>query len=184
MICIEKCYLAKGIFWPRSGTVNLTILMLALSLSFQRLALADDQTVSDCSTVKVYVRTIEASDPIKTESGNASTASIDSELTDLQSKLARLPFRSFRLISSRQEELVLKKRDTLSLPNGQTLSFRPIYTDHSRVGLWLSWRDKSGTDILNTRLHFDSDDSVLTGTDSATEGGLILAIKAEPVPNK
>jgi hypothetical protein len=49
--------------------------------------------------------------------------------------------------------------------------------------MWLSWKDTDGSDILNTRVHFDSDDSVLTGTDYPDNEGRILAIRAIKPPS-
>lgn len=144
--------------------------------------LAEDR-VEEASDVKIFVRTIEATDPIKTESSNETDESvvrIDQGLKDLQPKLMQLPFSSFKLLASKEEQVSLRKRETLHLPNGQSLALRPMYMDHKRVGVWLNWKDTGGADILNTRIHFDADDSVLTGTDCSHDSGLILAIKAVP----
>ena len=134
--------------------------------------------------MKVFVRTIEAKGLVEgDEQGEADQTppSIDADLSDLRSKLENLPFSAYRLISSREEQISLMKRDVIHLPNGQSLAFRPVYMEGRRVGLWLSWRDNSGADILDTRIHFDTDESVLTGTDATNDSGLILAIKAVPV---
>jgi hypothetical protein len=146
-------------------------------------ALAEDR-VEEASDVKIFVRTIEATDPIETESSNETNESvvrIDQALRDLQPKLMQLPFSSFKLLASKEEQVSLRKRETLHLPNGQSLALRPMYMDHKRVGVWLNWKDTGGADILNTRIHFDADDSVLTGTDCPLNAGLILAIKAVPI---
>jgi hypothetical protein len=128
--------------------------------------------------VKVVVRTIQATGPRASSSGQAQTTSLDDSLADLKPQLALLPFSAFHLISSKEEEISLKKRESFRLPNGQTLTFRPMYMEKERVGLWLSWKDTDGSDILNTRIHFDADDSVLTGTDYQDNEGRILAIRA------
>jgi len=106
---------------------------------------------------------------------------IDSSLADLRPKLAQLSFTSFRLLCSKQERISLMHKAVIHLPRGQSLAFRPVYMDNKRVGLWLNWKDANDGDILNTRIHFDTDDSVLTGTDSSHNSGLILAIKAVPL---
>jgi hypothetical protein len=61
--------------------------------------------------------------------------------------------------------------------------FRPIYMDQRKVGLWLNWKDRDGSQILNTRVHFNSQDTVLTGTDCSHNEGMILAIKAIEIPH-
>lgn len=134
--------------------------------------------------VKLVVRTIHASGARGGEAQQASgesTISVENSLTDLKPKLAMLPFTSFRLISQREEEISVKKKESIQLPNGQTLAFRPMYMDKERVGMWLSWKDTDGSDILNTRIHFDADESVLTGTDYRDNEGRILAIRATKI---
>jgi len=139
----------------------------------------------DSASVNIFVRAIQASEPIKGEPNAPSelqAPSVAPELADISAKLAQLPFSSFTLLTTKNESHVIKKRETMKLPNGQSLTFRPMYMDNKRVGLWLNWREADGSEILNTRVHFDSDDTVVTGTDCAGDRGLILAIKAVPAP--
>jgi hypothetical protein len=131
--------------------------------------------------IKLVVRTIHASgarDSGAQESAGDPKISVENTLTDLKPKLSLLPFTSFRLISQKEEEISVKRKDSIQLPNGQTLAFRPMYMDKERVGMWLSWKDTDGSDILNTRIHFGADESVLTGTDYRDNEGRILAIRA------
>jgi len=144
-------------------------------------AFADETPVSESNQVRVFVRTIQASDPLDANAVADHSVAVDQNLSDLRVKLSSLPFKSFRLISSKEEDLCLRRKETMHLPNGQSLAFRPMYMDEQRVGLWLSWKDESGSDILNTRIHFNTADSVLTGTDASPDTGLILAIKAVPI---
>jgi hypothetical protein len=130
--------------------------------------------------VTVFVRAIEATEP-RGEHEMGASQRIEPALSDLAPKLSQLAFTSFRLLTSKHAQLSLRKRESLTLPNGHTLAFRPVYLEQSRVALWLSWRDPTGIDILNTRIHFDADDAVLTGTDSTHNSGFLLAIKAVPV---
>ena len=139
----------------------------------------------DSASVNIFVRAIQASEPIKGEPSAASELQaprVAPELADISAKLGQLPFSSFTLLSTKNESHVIKRRETMKLPNGQSLTFRPMYMDNKRVGLWLNWREADGSEILNTRVHFDSDDTVVTGTDCAGDKGLILAIKAVPLP--
>lgn len=140
-----------------------------------------DSAGPDGSTITLSVRTIQATEPTDEDKPQPSTARsirLDSEIRDLEPKLAQLPFGKFQLIAAKQEAITLKARDSLQLPNGQSLVFRPLYVDEKKVGLWLNWREQDGSEILNTRVHFDAADSVLTGTDCSHDKGLILAIKA------
>src|SRR5688572_19031230 len=90
---------------------------------------AFSQELTDSDAVKVYVRTIKACDGFDSQKVSAlvDTPRIDPELNDLKGKLLQLPFRSYRLLAAREAELTLKRRDILSLPNGQLLFFRPVY---------------------------------------------------------
>jgi hypothetical protein len=131
--------------------------------------------------VKLVVRTIHASGARGSEAQEAPSdtkISVENSLTDLKPKLVMLPFTSFRLISQKEEEISVKKKESIQLPNGQTLALRPMYMEKERVGMWLSWKDTDGSNILNTRIHFDADESVLTGTDYRDNEGRIIAIRA------
>ena len=135
---------------------------------------------ADDTGIKVIIRTIHAvGERAKDAEGVASpSASMDDCLSDLRSKLELLPFSTFKMIARAEDKISLKRRDSIKLPNNQTLAFRPMYMENKRVGMWLSWRDADGSAILNTRIHFDEDDSVITGTDFHENEGRILAIKA------
>lgn len=142
-------------------------------------ALADNSCQG--AKIKLVVRTIHASGSRATgapTSSDAANISVENSLSDLRPKLALLPFASFRLISQKEEEISVKRKESIQLPNGQSLAFRPMYMDKERVGMWLSWKDNDGSDILNTRIHFGADESVLTGTDYRDNEGRILAIRA------
>ncbi len=133
------------------------------------------------TTVVLSVRAIQATAPtagIPENTVHARAPQLDSELKDIEGRLINLPFSNFQLLTSKQETITIKQKNSLQLPNGQKLTFRPMYMDQKKVGLWLHWRDKDGSEILNTRVHFDSNESVVTGTDCAHDQGLILAIKA------
>ena len=161
------------------------IRVLALAAVGLRLAVpltASAEEPCDNSKIKINVRTIHASGARSTtQQGqtNSATVSMEDSLKDLKPKLELLPFSSFHLISQKEEEISVKKKESIKLPNGQTLFFRPMYMDKQRVGMWLSWKDTDGTDILNTRIHFDADESVLTGTDYPDNEGRILAIRTK-----
>jgi len=161
---------------------KLTLSALACTACFLASApISHAQDSCEGAKVKLVVRTIHASGARGGEAQEASSdtkISVENSLTDLKPKLAMLPFTSFRLISQKEEEISVKKKESIQLPNGQTLALRPMYMDKERVGMWLSWKDTDGSNILNTRIHFDADESVLTGTDYRDNEGRILAIRA------
>jgi hypothetical protein len=175
-------------FLPCAPAVSLVFICASLLFRVPT-GLADEENALAHGEIKLSVRAIQASEPLEDtpSSSEAPHASrpihVDSGLVDLQPKLAHLPFNNFRLIASKDETITLKTRDSVQLPNGQSLMFRPIYMDAHKVGLWLNWKDRDGSEILNTRVHFDSQDTVLTGTDCSHNEGLILAIKATSLPS-
>jgi hypothetical protein len=138
---------------------------------------------TECSScpVAVDVRVVRASNPSPSELSLTSQQAarkprIDFRLKDLAAKLQRLPFQSYTVVSVEHRLIPLKKREVIGLSGGQTLTLRPLYVEDKRVGMWLKWQDQNGGDILDTRMHFDFGESVLTGTDNSENGGLILAI--------
>lgn len=139
--------------------------------------------------IKISVRTIhairnsDAAAPADTQAVaiRSEGQRVDAGLMDLEKKFMALPYHYFRLLAAKEEELCVKKKQSLSLPNGQSLSFRPVRMEDKKVGLWISWRDAEGMEILNTRIHFDTDYSVLTGMEESPSTGLILAIKASEI---
>jgi len=162
---------------------SILALIPSILLALTAIPASAEETSQEPGSVIVFVRTIQASEPLDAEeSESAHSPKVPSDLSDIEGKLAQLPFRSFMLLASKSETHSLKKREMMKLPNGQTLVFRPMYMDKKRVGLWLNWRDADDSEILNTRVHFDTDDSVVTGTDCAENKGLILAIKAKAIP--
>jgi hypothetical protein len=163
---------------PRAKTTRRFVALCALGALWLCSYTAHAEESCEHAKVKVVVRTIQATGPRAPSSGQAQTPSLDDSIADLKPQLALLPFSAFHLISSKEEEISLKKKESFRLPNGQTLTFRPMYMEKERVGMWLSWKDTDGSDILNTRIHFDADDSVLTGTDYEDNEGRILAIRA------
>jgi hypothetical protein len=76
----------------------------------------------------------------------------------------------------------VNSQEKVALPNGQSVSVRPMYAESKRMGLWLNWFDNDGSEILNTRVHFDTDDTIVTGTDCPNNEGLLLAITASRNP--
>lgn len=168
---------------PLLAQVIIISLMAAVGGSQLTKAHAADSEQSP-TTVILSVRAIQATAPIERGTNapeQVSAPQLDADLKDIEGRLINLPFSNFHLLTSKQETITIKQKNSLQLPNGQKLTFRPMYMDQKKVGLWLHWRDKDGSEILNTRVHFDSNESVVTGTDCAHDQGMILAIKAVQV---
>ncbi|MBN8550366.1 MAG: hypothetical protein J0M12_13720 [Deltaproteobacteria bacterium] len=151
-------------------------------------ALSEDP-LHETTSLLVHIRTIRASHPIEVEATEHEKSDapapgkvkFDSRIVDLASKLNKLHFRCFKLISSQDEVIPLGKRETLSLVEGNQLTLRPLTLDSKRVGMWLKWQDSSGMQVLDTRMHFDLGESMVTGIDGAADSGLILAIDVQTV---
>ncbi len=139
-----------------------------------------DEIHPESQMVTLSVRTIQASARRVSDISQGAAdrkVRLEGNIGDLKPKLLQLPFDTFQLLATKEENIALMSRDSMQLPNGHTLTFRPIYIDTKRLSIWLHWRDDVGGEILNTRVHFDASDAVLTGTDYAHDRGLILAIK-------
>lgn len=139
--------------------------------------------------VEVLVRSIQAEDRIEETGDTPISIRIDSRLEDLADKLKKLPFRNFSFIGGDRKIVPVLKKGYIALANGQGLTFRPLYaeensTAHKRIGLWLKWQDKSGLDILDTRMHFEEGQNMLLGTDLVANpnNGLILALEVSANP--
>lgn len=164
-------------------------LLLASIISTTNIALAEtahsnagaaQATGSVCHQVLVNVRTLRAVERFdRTPNPGVVAVKIDSRLQDLSSKLRELPFKNFSLLSTEERTIPLKKRETLSLGGGQTLTLRPLYADNDRVGMWLKWKEPDGSDILDTRMHFNFGESMIAGTDNSPSSGVILVIDVQ-----
>ncbi len=134
-------------------------------------------TRSSHEGVVVQVRTVEASgmtpEQVKFRSEDLT---LDRSLEDIRPKLQKLHFKSFRLLGSQSQKVSLMQKATIALVNGQSLTVRPLYISDNRIGMWLKWRDGSGAEILDTRMHFDSGESMITGSEGDFGRGTVLAI--------
>lgn len=133
--------------------------------------------------VRVRVRVIKATEPIAEEGvvGEDGAQVVEPQIQDLASKLEKIDFKQFRMITAVREQIGLKRKTTLSLSDGQALIVRPLYVEDRRTGLWLKWLDRGGAEILDTRMHFECGESLLAGTNHRADAGLILAIDVSPV---
>lgn len=132
----------------------------------------------DLSFVLVNVRAIRASNPVNR---TAAEQTIDARLSDIQSKLKSFEYSRFRMISNQKLQVPLKKRESVNLTEKTTLHVRPLYLEEGRVGMWIKWIDSNSDDVLlDTRMHFNAQESMVTGTNCKNDKALILAISAEP----
>lgn len=134
-------------------------------------------------SVKLKVRLIQAAERIDAHESSVAIR-IDSRLEDLADKLKKLPFRNFNLLLSEGIRVPLMKKESIALIGDQVLHLRPLYCDQEKIGMWLKWSDRSGGEILDTRMHFHPDQSMLVGTDLVNnpKNGLILALEVVEQP--
>ncbi len=125
-------------------------------------------------TVTVSIRAIKAERSEGSSLDREVVAS--SELADIKDKLRRLRYDSLTLIADQKKEVVINEKDSLELAEGHTVYFRPVYKSDQKVCLWLKWRDSTGLNVLDTRLHFDGRETVLTGMSNDDGSGIVLAI--------
>ncbi len=144
---------------------------------------------TDVSSVMVHIRAVRALEKVEPEpvsehsggSGDSDTLQIDTRIRDLADKLEKLHFRNFHLISSQREVVQIGKRQNVALVDGNQLTLRPLTLDDKRISMWIKWQDGSGMQVLDTRMHFDCGESVVTGVEQAADTGLILAIDVSPI---
>ena len=136
---------------------------------------AESQLTPSTGSVVVQVRTIRASER-NNKAKTSQALVVDPRLEDIHEKLAKLGFRKFQQIASQEQNLAFRQKETLNLGDGQTLTLRPLYIEDHRIGMWLKWLDRSGAALLDTRMHFDCGENLLTGTDGNADDGVVLAI--------
>lgn len=206
---MEQCHHSKGLI----GTLALSACLLGIAcVQSAEVALAQDVSIQSfvaqggvaqahvakdrptqlreeqlTSRVLVRVRAVKASEAIEEDRSQEEVSEIprevDTTISDLVPQLKKLHFKTFRLISSEEKIIPPRKKEIIQLVSGNTLLVRPLYSEHEKICLWLKWKDKSGMEVLDTRMHFAPGESLLTGTDSAPDSGLILAINVNPVEN-
>lgn len=182
--------MSDAVHWPMVGWSRLKAFGLVLSvlLSVPAPAWSEDE-VSD---VTLHMRTIKANGAIQQresapraqglaapEAAPSPALEIDGRLADLKSKLSRLPYTNFRLLSTHDVPVLLRRKTTIRLDNGQLLNVRLLYADAERVGMWVRWSDKDGMELLDSRMHFKCDEPVVTGATNTTDSAVILALDVE-----
>ena len=127
----------------------------------------------------VSVRSVGADNQIVTPvvSGPvAETVAVDERISDLREKLKNLNYRHFLLLESTERIVSENQIETVPLYGGHALALKPVRFGRGRIGLWLRWTDERGAEVLNTKMHFDSRESMLAGMEREGNKGVILAI--------
>ena len=131
----------------------------------------------------VRVRSVLAEQPHQSRGGLSTDPSriiVDSELLDIKSKLAKYGYHRFRLLDSEERLVEENTVELIGLSEGHSITVRPVSLPHDRIGLWLRWRDAKGIEVLNTKLKFDSQESMLAGVEGEGRSGRVLAIGVVP----
>jgi hypothetical protein len=161
----------------RYGTRVIALVIFALTFMVAS-ASAEESSENDARThVVVAIRMIEALSPTEPEAkSHVREVLIPDSLQDIGDKLRRLNFAQFNLISTRAQRVPLMQKEKIFLERGQTVVVRPLYVEGNRIGMWIKWKDAAGAEVLDTRMHFDSGENVIAGTENFEQGGLVLAI--------
>lgn len=104
---------------------------------------------------------------------------VDKRLGDISEKLGQLQYQEFHLIAERALTIPVLKRAPVDLVDGHSLVLRPLYVQGRRAGFWLKWQDGNGATVLETRMHVDCGETVVTGTEASDERGLVIAVQAD-----
>lgn len=131
---------------------------------------------------RITIRAVEARIAAPDSRGQ-NRAMVDDRLKDIRTKLEQIErFNQFSMVSSFERVMRLKQVEQIDLIGGQILRIKPVSFNPPRVCLWLRWEDSNGEEILDSRMHFNTADSVLAGMEKESEQeSLILAINAVPV---
>ncbi|MCB0330220.1 MAG: hypothetical protein KDD70_11160 [Bdellovibrionales bacterium] len=138
-------------------------------------------TLSTCDDVRVHVRTLEGLTPVESSEQEQLPISLDKRIEDLRDKLVKLHYQQYRLLAEKSAVVPVSKRRELVLSDGHRLTLRPLYANDERVGVWMKWRDSSGMEVLDSRMHFTCNEHILTGLETNDHRGLILAIQVSPI---
>jgi len=137
------------------GVLLVCVALLALSSS----ASAQSGTSSDSVTLKV--RTLAASGKLSV--GEA--LSLKAKVEDLRPQLEELPFKKYRVLTTRVVTFPKKKKTTVPLRDDERLDLRMHYWKDGRMGLWLHWWGRKGEELLNTRMPLSSEVPIVVGAD-------------------
>lgn len=130
--------------------------------------------------IQVKLRLLQASE--KSMLGFSSfvtDAEVDPQLTDLREQLNVLPFEHFKVLNTEQLSISIRKKTAFTLSNGHKIVLKPLSVEGEQVSLWLKWKDETDQCLLDTRMHFDSSQAMLAGTDHNKDDGLLLAINVK-----
>ncbi len=105
---------------------------------------------------------------------------IPESLAHIKDKLEDLHFKNFNLDSAQSVVLPMQEKRKLTLSNGDDLELEMLYFEDQRVGLWINWHDTSGMQLLDTRMHFDASEIMITGAECEENKGKMLAVRVVP----
>lgn len=137
-------------------------------------------------TVSVQARIIRASEEFKKgefegQSTKKRMRKIDVRIKDLKMKFRQFPFMKFQLVSEQLAQVVLKKKENLTLSDGHKIAVRPLYIEKGRIGMWLKWIDNDGMKVIDSRMHFEKGEPLLTAVETDDNESVILALSVVPV---
>jgi hypothetical protein len=105
---------------------------------------------------------------------------IPSGLNHIKEKLEEVHFKNFKLDSTQSITLPIKEKQKITLNNGDQLALEMLYLEAERIGLWINWQDSSGMELLDTRMHFDTAETMLAGAECEENKGKMLAVRVAP----
>ncbi len=138
------------------------------------------ESFADSESVVVVVRAIKAAQ-IERDGSDIDKAARKADLNqpgikDIKDKLKKLKYNHLTLMSEQEKRVAMNSKETFTLVDGNVISFRPVSKNKDKVCLWLNWKDSSGMNVIDTRLHFNGNETVITGMDTPNGSGIVLAI--------
>lgn len=148
------------------------------SLKGASLFMKQEQPLRRQHVFEVTVRGIRGEGSL--ESTSLQDISLEDDIEFLRQKLSKLPFAQYRVVTKVSDLVRSNSTRTFNLVNGQIVNLQPIDTTGKAVTMWMRWIGGDGMEILDTRIHFACDETMLAGVDGDQSNGLILAITVSP----
>ena len=137
----------------------------------------EDRKKAD-QAIEISVRAVYAQQPLEEGEVRGADALFDNKLSDIKTKLEKLPFHNFRLLSEETDDVQLREKNSIRLSNGQKVCLRAVDETADSVTLWLRWADLNGATLLDTRMNFAKGETMVAGVESDEENAaVVLAIK-------
>jgi hypothetical protein len=133
----------------------------------------------DNSTVSRFMVTLRMIEAKERETGELhQKVKFASSLKQISAKLLPLPFKSYSLASQQNFSIDLNALKELTLYNQSTIKMKVLAHSRNKICMWLRWDDNTGLNLIDTKIYLKPGDTMILGSDSASDEGVVLAVDA------